>query len=337
MPNLPTVKVAKELHKERLLSMPNVVGVATGYKTSQGQTTNQLSVVALVEEKIPLAELSREAVIPKTIDGIQIDVVAVGKLHALQNRTDRWRPVFPGVSIGHSQVTAGTFGCLVYDARTGVPLILSNNHILANNNQAATGDFILQPGPADGGKLPQDSIAYLLRFVPIHYGAQPVQPAPQPGCLAGILITIGRFFGAKSAMEYVSKTYGTTANTIDAALARPIDLTQIQQEIIDIGKITGTVEPALGMPIRKSGRSSGTTSGTISLLNATVNIQYPGNRTARFDNQVIATPMSQGGDSGAIIMAANSTFAVGLLFAGSGQSTVFSPIQMVLDQLEIRF
>jgi hypothetical protein len=45
--------------------------------------------------------------------------------------------------------------------------------------------------------------------------------------------------------------------------------------------------------------------------------------------------MSQGGDSGSLVVAGDSQNAVGLLFAGSAQSTIFNPIQAVLDCLEL--
>jgi hypothetical protein len=45
--------------------------------------------------------------------------------------------------------------------------------------------------------------------------------------------------------------------------------------------------------------------------------------------------MSQPGDSGSLLVAANSLQAVGLLFAGSDQTTIYNPIQAVLESLEV--
>jgi len=47
--------------------------------------------------------------------------------------------------------------------------------------------------------------------------------------------------------------------------------------------------------------------------------------------------MSQGGDSGSLIMEVGSSNAIGLLFAGSSQATIFTPIDMVLDVMNIQF
>jgi hypothetical protein len=89
------------------------------------------------------------------------------------------------------------------------------------------------------------------------------------------------------------------------------------------------------MPVRKSGRTTAFTTGEIRLLNATVSVGYGGGRSARFENQILTGAMSQGGDSGSLLVAADSQEAVGLLFAGSEQTTIHSPIQTVLDALEV--
>jgi hypothetical protein len=78
-----------------------------------------------------------------------------------------------------------------------------------------------------------------------------------------------------------------------------------------------------------------TTTGEINLVNATVSVSYGAGKTARFENQLVAGPMSQGGDSGSLVVHGDSLQAVGLLFAGSSQSTIFNQIQAVLDCLAI--
>lgn len=98
--------------------------------------------------------------------------------------------------------------------------------------------------------------------------------------------------------------------------------------------VSGTKPAMLGQKVRKSGRTTGYTEGTITLLNATINVAY-GDRTARFTGQVITTPMSQGGDSGSLIVDGTENKAVGLLFAGSNLSTIFTPIDEVLSALNV--
>jgi hypothetical protein len=122
---------------------------------------------------------------------------------------------------------------------------------------------------------------------------------------------------------------------VDCALARPVNDGDVLDDILTIGKVTGTVEAALGMALRKSGRTTGFTTGEVLVVDATVDVSYGTNQTARFEGQIIAGAMSEGGDSGSLVVSGDPPKAVGLLFAGSSQSTILNPIQLVLDALEI--
>src|SRR3954463_8294469 len=75
------------------------------------------------------------------------------------------RPMKIGVSIGHYKITAGTLGGFVRSRDDDSVLILSNNHVLANENKGKKGDPILQPGDIDGGRNPEAKVGELLRFV----------------------------------------------------------------------------------------------------------------------------------------------------------------------------
>jgi hypothetical protein len=91
------------------------------------------------------------------------------------------------------------------------------------------------------------------------------------------------------------------------------------------------------MQVRKSGRTTGFTVGEITVLDATVSVDYGVGQTATFENQIVAGPMSQGGDSGSLVVTGDPPLAVGLLFAGSEQTTILNPIQAVLDCLQVDF
>jgi hypothetical protein len=106
--------------------------------------------------------------------------------------------------------------------------------------------------------------------------------------------------------------------------------------VIGIGKILGVVSPQLGMEVEKSGRTTGLTTGQIRAVNVTLNVSYGSGRTLRFDNQILTTNMSAGGDSGSLVVDKTNK-AVGLLFAGSDQGTLLNPIQKVLDLLNVEF
>jgi hypothetical protein len=326
------VTQARQLNQQAILSKPNVVGVGTGYKVSRGQVTDELSVVVLVRDKLPPAGLTPAAMVPSQVDGVRTDVIQVGDLRALQSRTDRWRPVPGGVSLGHYQITAGTFGAVVRDRTTGDRLILSNNHVLANSNDAQVGDPILQPGPVDGGRLEDDVIARLERFCPIQFTVQPGE-CSIAGAVAVLANLLARLLGAQHRLKTLKVQAATSL--VDAAVARPVDGVTLQDEILDIGVVEGTAPASLLMPVRKSGRSTGFTTGQIVVLDATVDVGYGNNRTARFENQIVTSAMSAPGDSGSLLVAGDSLQAVGLLFAGSDQATIHNPIQAVLDCLDI--
>jgi len=365
---------AQSQFQHTLLAKQNVVGVAVGFKESNGVTTDEVAVVVLVEQKKPIAALSAEDAIPRELDGMRTDVMEVGYLRALQTPKDRYRPIIPsGVSIGHFKVTAGTLGTIVKDRTTSELFILSNNHVLANCNDAVPGDVILQPGAIDGGQNPGDVVAKLERFVKLSYIGDPVtpptpgQPPPSPtpgptpppsggnsGCLALVVALSNALASALGSQQRVATvqaaSFGPTVsrasaqagevaeNRVDCALARPIDPAMFSDDIKQIGLVNDVKAPALGMRVRKYGRTTAFTEGGIKLLNATVNVNYStvsGPRTARFTGQVITDGMSQGGDSGSLIVDATEAKAVGLLFAGSDLATIFTPIDEVLNALNI--
>lgn len=323
---------AKNTHQQDLLNKANVVGVGIGYKETGGQRTDELSVVVLVREKQPADQLPPQAVVPAQVDNVKTDVVQVGDIRAFQARTDRWRPAPPGVSIGHAQITAGTFGAVVRDRASGARLILSNNHVLANMNDAQIGDPILQPGPFDGGQSEGDVIARLERFCPIQFGTSPGE-CNIAGGVAALANLFAQLLGSKHRLQPM-RISPQAVNRVDAAVARPVDDSLILDEILEIGAPQGTQPAALSMAVRKSGRSTGLTTGQILVLDATVNVSYD-TRTVQFEGQIVAGPMSAPGDSGSLVVAGDSLRAVGLLFAGSDQSTIFNPIQDVLDCLDV--
>ncbi len=330
------IRRVKAKHEKALLRKRNVVGVGIGYKEVGGRKTEQLSLVVLVEKKVPAAELAPKDLVERELDGVVTDVKEVGKIVAHKARTERWRPAPPGVSIGHYAITAGTFGAVVADATTGERLILSNNHVLANCNDARTGDAILQPGPADGGRAPQDRIGELLRFVPIAFeGGE----GGNGGCrIAGaVTALLNLLAGLVGSSHRVFAAQAGVSNQVDAAVARPVSLDAISEDILDLGRVNGAGEPALGMAVTKSGRTTAVTTGVVEVVDATTQVSYGGGRTATFVGQVLTGNMSSPGDSGSLLVEAGTNRAVGLLFAGSDTVTVYNPISAVMAQLSIRF
>ncbi len=320
----------------KLMHFPNVVGVGYGHKHVGGRSTGKESLVVLVEKKVPAEELSSDQIIPRSMNQCLIDVVEVGEIVAL-GRTDRQRPARPGLSIGHFRVTAGTFGAVVYDAKTGEPLILSNNHVLANSSngrdgRAKIGDAILQPGRYDGG-TDDDVIARLHRFVPIELEVS------EPDCkLAAAAQRL-----LNRAIRRIRRNYevkiertGTATNLVDAAVARPLSRNLISDDIVDLGVPRGTAEVVVGQKVRKSGRTSGTNEGEVKVVHATIKISMGEIGSATFTDQVLTTGMAQPGDSGSVVLDEYNRVC-GLLSAGSQNVSVFGRIQNVCEALGVRF
>jgi hypothetical protein len=123
-------------------------------------------------------------------------------------------------------------------------------------------------------------------------------------------------------------------NKMDAAIARPLDPALIEDDVLGIGQVAGTRDPELDMSVMKSGRTTAVTQGTITILDAVVVVDY-GGKSATFEDQIITSHMSEPGDSGSLLVSSDDLKAVGLLFAGSDQVTIHSPIQPVLTALGV--
>lgn len=243
----------------------------------------------------------------------EIDIRYIGRVQKLETPATlqkRRRPLVIGCSIGHFKITAGTLGCFVTDRKTGELLILSNNHVLANENAAKAGDKILQPGKFDGGTVGKHWIGKLAAFV---------------------------------------KLKATSTNFVDAAVCTiKSRVKSNRSKLGSFGKLAG-LGPAFvpdGTKVSKVGRTTGETNGVVTAFEIdNVVVGYDiGN--IRFDNQIEiegagSDAFSDGGDSGSLIFNGGRE-AVALLFAGgdSGGSngmglTYANPIHPVLDALKV--
>jgi hypothetical protein len=329
---------AKALAQEKYLAQPGIVGMGFGHKVIEGETTDELSLVVMVEKKLPLSALSHKTALPPIIHNVATDIMQVGKIRIsppaqAQSRKDKWRPAPPGVSLGHYKITAGTFGAVVQEKVTGNMLMLTNNHVAANSNDANHGDDILQPGPYDGGSA-GDVIGDLHRFVPIDFGQIDNGDCPLAESYVKVGNMLAKLFRSKHLVKAI-QVNPQAVNLVDAAVVKPLHVDDIKQEILDIGIITGTEEATLGMQVEKSGRTTEYTEGRVTLIDAIVDVDYGGGKQARFERQIISGPMSQGGDSGSLLVSKANKTAVGLLFAGSNQVTIYNPIDEVLHGLLI--
>ena len=269
----------QEDNTNRLLKQQGVKGTAVGEKWVDGKPTGQEAILIFVQKKFSarsiispnmLTKFTADDLIPEKINGIPTDVIEVGNI-VKQSFQNKMRPIKPGYSVGHGKITAGTIGGIFND-KDGDPVILSNNHVLANENNANIGDLIYQPGPADSNQN-QNDVGW----------QEPIAGLPYVGTL-------------KKFMK-INKT----GNLHDSAVAK-IHPSVVNSGLVDdtypqIGsRLTGFGDPTIGMQVQKCGRTTGYTTGRVLGINASFTIGYDFG-SARFDQCVVLTTMSKGGDS----------------------------------------
>jgi hypothetical protein len=289
-----------------------VHSVGVGRKIVEGNPTNDLSVRLYVSQKIAHSVLSSGDRLPKSIEGIPVDVIETGAPYISSAARQRQRPAPAGISAAHRDVTAGTLSCYCRSTHRGDNandvFALSNNHVFAKINQGLPGDHLYQQSPADGGGI-GEHFADLHRFVPIHLG-------------------------------------GNTPNRVDAAVGIVRDLSDISTIVSSIGSITGIIDHEEDMKVRKHGRTTGYTEGTIDdvSLDALVGMDHANpSLVALFQDQMRIIPNAPhsafglGGDSGSLVVHGSLPKAVGLYFAGphGGAYGLANPISTVLSEMEI--
>ncbi len=237
----------------------NVVGVGIGQKIKRGRLTHVHCVRIYVERKIPGHLIRPDHMLPKDIGGVVTDVIEVGRFRAflphLLAGQKRLRPARPGCSIGFQfpdaqagELMAGTLGALV--TADGISYLLSNNHVLANQNALPLGTPIFQPGILDNGNPAIDRIATLTSFVPLE--------TDKP-------------------------------NRVDCALAAILDASLVTPAILPkIGRLSGSepIEAAVDMQVEKTGRGTGYTTGTVFDVSATVSVEFERSMLT-FEDQVL--------------------------------------------------
>jgi hypothetical protein len=289
----------QESHTKSLLKKQGVNGTAIGEKWVNGVPTGQQAVLVFVQKKFSaksiadpnvLTAFSAKDLIPTEIDGIPTDVIEVGQI-VKQAFKSKMRPIKPGFSVGHGKITAGTIGGVFLD-KNNEAVILSNNHVLANENDAKAGDLIYQPGPLDSSGGGND-IGALKRFMMIKKSGNLHDSA-------------------------IAKIHPSLISTL-------VDDTYPQINT----RLTGFGDAVVGMQVQKCGRTTGYTVGRVIGINASFTIAYDFG-DARFDKCVVCTNMSEGGDSGSIIQDMDER-AVALLFAGSPRVTIANPMSLVRD------
>jgi endonuclease G len=163
-------------HGSDFLADPNITSIGIGHKVVDGRRTDVVCVQFTVAAKVPPEQVDDlgSALIPESVEvestAVPTDVLerayapsyAVVPEAAPDARRTRIDPVVPGVSVAGVAESAGTIGCIVWDADTGAPHVLSNWHVLQGPG-GAIGDEVLQPGPYDDNRVGRNRLGVVTR------------------------------------------------------------------------------------------------------------------------------------------------------------------------------
>ena len=230
-------------------------------------------------------------------------------------------PLKLGVTGGNQQDVSpnvcciGTLGSLwSFD---GAQYVLSNSHVLARSGQGLAGEAINQPGSS--------------------------------ACFASPTLVAN--LGLQSALQPTPTSNGIAESNVDAALAQVVPgAVDPSGNILDLGvpgpttiaaapPSTTLEAPVLGLPVAKTGRTTGLTCSNISGINATLSVDFdsfcggPALFSSKFVGQVVisGSTFSGPGDSGSLIVTTANARPVAMLFAGDGTNTIAHPITDVIN------
>ena len=318
-------KVEKEL-----LGRPGVTGVGVGYKEVGGQKTDEVAIIVYVREKKATSALSAKERVAPTIEGVKTDVIErVFELKQRFMRMDDLRlQVDPaayatlrgGIGIGPCRslfISGADVAC------HGVPA--AGNYIFVGT----LGAFVIDN--ATNTEMMLSNFHVMALDSNWAMGDTMTQPSLVDGgtCPGGVVGALQRaVLGGQVDCAVASHT------------ARPFTC-----DIVDIGDVAGQAAAALGMAVRKRGRTTGLTFGTVTDISLSVTINYcNGLGNVTLNNQIgidvdaaQSAQFGDGGDSGSVVVD-GSRNVVGLYFAGNSTGTfgVANPIAAVLAALNVR-
>lgn len=310
----------KREQEEDLLKLPNVTGVFTDYKTVGGQRTEQLSIVVTVRKK---KDVPKSQAVPKEINGIPTDVIEEEIVPMVGVLLDEIAPAIDtatyatlegGISIGPCRS--------VFLEPPEVPS--AGNYVFVGTLGCIVRDNLTsQPMMLSNFHVMCINDAWAV-------GDTMTQPSRVDGgsCPGGIVGTLARAQLTSSVDAAVSDVSG-----------RPTSCS-----IVDIGDINGTATASVGLAVRKRGRTTELTHGSVVATDYTTSVDYgDGLGVVTLTNQIrIMNDATQSssfgnkGDSGSVVVNAGNE-VVGLYFAGnvSGTVGVANPIAAVLSALNV--
>ena len=309
------IRKKKQSIEDELLKKANVVAVGIANKKKDGKDTGEPAITAYVEKKIEKSKLGKEDLVPPKLENIHTDVVEIGKIVLqplsipvpkleVQADTGMYDPLQGGISIGPCRVIDGK----IFAGTLGV--VVRDN---STQSPMLLSNFHVMCVDSQW-----------------HTGDTMTQPSrlDSGNCPTDIVGTLQN---------------AVLSEKVDCAVAN-VESRNVICSVVDIGELAGTATAELNRHVRKRGRTTGLTHGTVETLDLTVEIDYgDGLGRVRLTQQIgIRVDASQSsmigthGDSGSIVVN-DSQQVVGLYFAGSedGAFGIANPIQEVLAALNV--
>jgi hypothetical protein len=321
------VRPVKERIEDELLRIPGVTGVDIRRKVTKGKETEKVAIVVSVEKKKPKTSLDKTELIPAEIDGVPTDVVEE-------------KIVLQASSVLLDEAAEPLIDATAYTTlEGGISMGPCRSVFLSPPDVPAAGNYIFVG--TLGAMVRDRTSGARMALTNFHVACVDSTWAvgntmTQPGRVDG---------GACPANKFGALVRAVLSDHVDGAVVS-IDAGKATAcNIVDIGQVKGKNTAANGMAIRKRGRTTGLTYGTVTSVDQTVSINYgDGLGTHTLKNQIRlevdtahSTVMSDHGDSGSVVVDANNK-VIGLLFAGidPGHTVSFAnPIQSVLDELNV--
>lgn len=294
-----STKLRKAKHKlwNKLKKKEGVMGIGI-------DRANQSLIVFLDKISVRTQEM-----LPKSINGIPIKIRFTGMPENLKERGNpitpshfKVRPLEGGISISNLRSSGGTLSFV--KEINDVPYMISNSHVFASEpfKKSMKNKTIVQPASLDGG-TEEDKVGELIGYSPIK----------------------------------LKKFFRNPINYVDIAVAKVDENIEYEpNRIKTIGKILCSKVPNEGEIVKKYGRTSGLTYGTVISTDSLIEVSYGKGKTAIFDHQIVVQsmnlkrPFSVSGDSGSAVLTHKNEI-IGIVFAGSFMFTFINPINTVTE------
>ncbi|WP_373056544.1 hypothetical protein [Zunongwangia sp. H14] len=326
MKDLSSIRKKKQEVEDSLLKIPGVNAVDVGKKIVKGKRTDELAIRVYVTDKKAKKDIPDDEQIPSKVGKFKTDVIQmkfrphvvrkkVSEL-ALMADTGRYDPLQGGISIGPCRAVGG----YIYVGTLG--MIVNDN---TTDDQMMLSNFHVMA--LNNSWSAGDTMA---------------QPSRVDGgsCPADVVGELSR---------------ASLGGSVDCAVATLDTERDVACSIQDIGDISGIATASIGENVRKRGRTTELTYGTIDSIDLTVIINYDGVGDVTLTDQIgidVDTAQSNafglGGDSGSVVVNASNE-VIGLYFAGNieqrdddgniileeGVFGIANPIAEVLTEMDV--